>query len=1079
MAQGSLLFDGEPEREPAAVVVPVDVPQPQSIDDLSFLPFTPRDYQAEASLNSFRLYDAGERGIIVRLFTGAGKTPVASMTAMLWLKRDPNNRVLVLCHERQLVGQFAEEIEQFTGIRPGIEMADQAVSAKWVPLITVASRATLMERTVGTRSPAVPEGCDVIPQGDVFDDIPSDPSPADEPQTVSRLYKFDSLAHNWLVLIDEGHRYAYKLKSVRHIIDWFEKNPNNWRVLQTATPERGDKVSLSRLAPAIAIDMPLYDLNGGKCGVHEGWAVPYDQRFVTVHGVDFKTLREVSGDFDEGQLEEMLTERKALLSMIRPTLDLVGDRRTIIFSATVGMAKMVAHTINEFARYKCSGCEAIQWEHSDDMKHAAVPCKRCGGELVEVAAGELARSLDGSYADHLRQEVYKQHQGGSFQYLSVCGLCREGYNDCLGEDTEILTERGWKLWFEVHEGDLMYSMNTDTEKMELVSVDAFTRRPLAPGERMVSMQGQHINLRITEGHDLYVKRYNARKTPKIIGKYEPLKARDMVGRKIDTVIPLAAEYEEFSGVPLTDDEIKFVAWFMTDGGFTKKTEVTISQSMVNEKKMFRIMGILARCGFDYRFRIRKPSNLAYSQNEMTEFRVPLGNHSGRMKRNGWGRLAKYLSKKVSKLLHQMTREQFKLFWDEMLLGDGSVMEGRAGWLLCAIKEQADAYTMMAVTRGFATSYAEVITPAGRTVYRVSIRDRREITTRPSDPRSTRITFEDPRPTEHVWCVTNRNGTIVTRRGGKVCIIGNCQLAAVAIFRPTRSRSLAEQMKGRVCRPLKGIVNGLNTKEERKAAIAASEKPFAMVIDLVGVTGLADCASTAHIMAEGKPDEVIDLANKKAMEATGPCDMGKMIEEAEAEIEAKKAEAERLRLLEEGRAKKRAEARKHQEEEKERQRKEMQEKQRVEREAANRMRKLRGDVDYSERQVSAGGGGMVHVKQQGGMRMPFGKHQGKALSELPGGYLRAILEKSKLSPGLTKALRNEMNRRERHREQSLPIQAPTTQPQSASTGDARCTPQQARVLQRFGHSTDVSYAEAGNLIQQINQGLKERKLNFAG
>jgi superfamily II DNA or RNA helicase len=745
MSQGSLLFDGEPEREPVAAVVPVDVPQPQSIDDLSFLPFTPRDYQAEASLNSFRLYDAGERGIIVRLFTGAGKTPVASMTAMLWLRRDPNNRVLVLCHERQLVGQFAEEIEQFTGIRPGIEMADQAVSAKWVPLITVASRATLMERTVGTRSPAVPEGCDVIPQGDVFDDIPNESSPAASdmdagPQTVSRLYKFDSLAHNWLVLIDEGHRYAYKLKSVRHIIDWFEKNPNNWRVLQTATPERGDKVSLSRLAPAIAIDMPLYDLNGGKCGVHEGWAVPYDQRFVTVHGVDFKTLREVSGDFDEGQLEEMLTERKALLSMIRPTLDLVGDRRTIIFSATVGMAKMVAHTINEFARYKCSGCEAIQWEHSDDMKHAAVPCKRCGGELVEVAAGELARSLDGSYADHLRQEVYKQHQGGSFQYLSVCGLCREGYNDP-------------------------------------------------------------------------------------------------------------------------------------------------------------------------------------------------------------------------------------------------------------------------------------------------------------------------------------------------------EIGAVAIFRPTKSRSLAEQMKGRGCRPLRGIVNGLHTPDERRAAIAASTKPNAMIIDLVGVTGLADCASTAHIMAEGKPDEVIDLANKKAMEATGPCDMGKMIEEAEAEIEAKKAEAERLRLLEEERAKKRAEARKHQEEERERQRKEMQEKQRVEREAANRMRKLRGDVDYSERQVSAGGGGSVHVKQQGGMRMPFGKHQGKALSELPGGYLRAILEKSKLSPGLTKALRNEMNRRERHREQSLPTQAPTTQPQAASqaasTGDARCTPQQARVLQRFGHSTDVSYAEAGHLIQQINQGLKERKLNFAG
>ncbi len=741
MAQGSLLFDGEPERLPVAAVVPVDVPQPRSADDLSSLPFTPRDYQAEAISNSFRLYDAGERGMIVRLFTGAGKTPVASGTALTWLQRDPNNRVLVLCHERQLVGQFADELREFTKIENiGIEMANQAVSSNpnWLPLITVASRQTLMERTVGTRRPVASdlEGCDVIPDGDVFDDIPSEPSPADEPQTVSRLYKFDSLAFNWLLLIDEGHRYAYKLKSVRHIIDWFEKNPNNWRVLQTATPERGDKISLSRLAPAIAIDMPLYDLNGGPSGVGEGWAVPYDQRFVTVHGVDFKTLREVSGDFDEGQLEEMLTERKALLSMIRPTLDIVCERRTIIFSPTVGMAKMVAHTINEFARYQCEACQAIQWEHVDEMKQAAVPCKKCGRVLTEVASGELARSLDGSYADHLRQEVYKQHQGGSFQFLSVCGLCKEGYND----------------------------------------------------------------------------------------------------------------------------------------------------------------------------------------------------------------------QKIS---------------------------------------------------------------------------------------------------------------------------------AVAIFRPTKSRSLAEQMKGRGCRPLKGLVDGLATSAERRAAIAASEKPRCIIVDLVGVTGLADCASTAHIMAEGKPDEVIELANKKAMETEGPCDMAEKIAEAEEEIAAKKAEAERLRLLEEERAKKRAEARKHEEEEKERQRKEMEEKRRAEREAADRMRKLRGDVDYSERQVSAGGGGSVHVKQQGGMRMPFGKHQGKALSELPGGYVRAILENTKLSPGLTKALRGELNRRERQREQAAPNHAPTTQSQALPTSDARCTPQQARVLERFGHSTDVSYTEAGNLIREINQGLKERKLNFAG
>ena len=42
---------------------------------------------------------------------------------------------------------------------------------------------------------------------------------------------------------------------------------------------------------------------------------------------------------------------------------------------------------------------------------------------------DMARSLDGTSPDEHRKRVYKTHQAGEFQVLSVCGLCREGYND--------------------------------------------------------------------------------------------------------------------------------------------------------------------------------------------------------------------------------------------------------------------------------------------------------------------------------------------------------------------------------------------------------------------------------------------------------------------------------------------------------------------------------------------------------------------------------------------------------------------------------------------------------------------------
>jgi superfamily II DNA or RNA helicase len=92
------------------------------------------------------------------------------------------------------------------------------------------------------------------------------------------------------------------------------------------------------------------------------------------------------------------------------------------------------------------------------------------------------------------------------------------------------------------------------------------------------------------------------------------------------------------------------------------------------------------------------------------------------------------------------------------------------------------------------------------------------------------------------------------------------IACVAVFRPVtkKASSLAEQMKGRGCRPLRDIakiLHTLPTAEDRRRMIAESNKKDCLVIDLVGITGLADCASTAEIYAEGLPDEVIKRAEE--------------------------------------------------------------------------------------------------------------------------------------------------------------------------------------------------------------------------
>jgi superfamily II DNA or RNA helicase len=496
---------------------------------------TPRDYQERGILSAFDLWGKGEPGVLFRQPTGSGKTVSGSLIVDRWLSQGPNYRALVLAHERQLIQQFAEEIYDILGVTPAVEMADLHCTGN--EKIIVASRATLKG---------------------------------------SRLeQKFDPDL-NWLLVIDEAHRWAVKLPSCRPIIEHFAVNPNSKRLGLTATPERTDKTVLKELFPAVASDYRLYDLEGGPSAVNDGWAVPYDQRFVVVEGVDFKNIREIAKDFDVNELERVLSEQETLARLVDPTLDLVGDRRTLIFNPGVDMAKAVALYINAKLGY------------------------------------ESAVELDGSFPDEERKQVYRRHQRGDIQFLSVCGLCREGYND--------------------------------------------------PG-----------------------------------------------------------------------------------------------------------------------------------------------------------------------------------------------------------------------------------------------------------------------------------------------------IQAVAIYRPTKSRPLAEQMKGRGCRPLKGVVTSEMTAEERRESIAASTKPDCMIIDLVGVTGLADCASTAHILASGKPDEVIERANRNALAKEGPVDMAEEVRFAEFQLEEE-------RLAEERRLQEEIERRRQKREEERLRREELLERQRQERLEYERRKGIQCEVIYNATKVGSGSGGRVYASQ---------------------------------------------------------------------------------------------------------------------
>lgn len=415
----------------------------------------PRDYQSEDERNSFRLWDAGTVGTMTRAFTGAGKTIMSCLKFHRWLERGSNHRCMVLSYETELVRQFSQEVSDVlgSGISMGIEMGSESIEPGFIPQVVVASRQSLMchelateeqrdaleERGVGnvrllTKGEAkrclraLDSGVDASDVLAGIDEFNASYRCNHKLGRVSRLYKFD-WRDNWLVVMDEAHKYAMKLKTVGHIVEWFEQNPEHRRSGITATPKRTDNISIgTKLFPGISLDFPF------TRAVAEGYAVPYVQKFIKVEGLDFREIKKTAGKSQEkfdNEIARLMKVEGQLAVLVDPLLDLVGDRSTLIFSPLVEIAQNVADYINARSLCQCPYCSTSRWYPNMRIGDGAT-CRNCNGMLEQkdvVRSGELAASLNGSIAEPVRREIYRRHKAGGIQFLSVCGLCREGYND--------------------------------------------------------------------------------------------------------------------------------------------------------------------------------------------------------------------------------------------------------------------------------------------------------------------------------------------------------------------------------------------------------------------------------------------------------------------------------------------------------------------------------------------------------------------------------------------------------------------------------------------------------------------------
>lgn len=305
---------------------------------------TLRPYQSEAVRAVFREWEDKASTLLV-CPTGTGKTEIFCEI----IRRMQPKRTIVLAHRGELITQAVKRLWKF-GIEADVEMAD-----KWA------------DENYWSRAPVVVSTVQTQIAGENGN---------------GRMSRFDP-ADFGLVVCDEAHHYT--AKSFRKVLDHYRKNPEIKILGVTATPDRADESALGQVFDSVAMDYEILD------AIHDGWLVPVEQQMVNIEGLDFSKVRTTAGDLNGADLAAVMEAEKNLHGIASSSIEIIGQRKTLVFTVTVKQAERLAEIFN---RHREGMADWVCGTTPKDQRHKILKGFSDGRIQVLVNVGVLTEGYD-------------------------------------------------------------------------------------------------------------------------------------------------------------------------------------------------------------------------------------------------------------------------------------------------------------------------------------------------------------------------------------------------------------------------------------------------------------------------------------------------------------------------------------------------------------------------------------------------------------------------------------------------------------------------------------------------------------
>lgn len=345
---------------------------------------------------------------------------------------------------------------------------------------------------------------------------------------------------------------------------------------------------------------------------------------------------------------------------------------------------------------------------------------------------------------------------------------------CLDAQTEVLTPSGWVYGENLGVGDIVAGFDPKTGESRWEPVQGKIHRPLRRGEYMLAAKGPSVDIRVSNRHRM-VFRTNK----------EPWRVKEAGELSEQAIFRLpTCGVQAAAGLPLSDADIMFVGLVMTDGCYNPKNE-QIALYQTKSSSVFQdFEDVVTACGFKTgRSERSDDTNYGPRLSPLVRWTVSRGKPRGRDKHlSGWDRLADYIPKVSGswEIWENATEKQWDVFLAAMHAGDGAKQFGQS-WTRrsyhIAIKSRvnAEAIQSLSVRRGWRCSLTERPNGPGRTICTLHLKKTDSVTVRGTSDGGTRLVRVPHGSDEKVWCISVPSGAFISRRGGKVVVVGNTQI----------------------------------------------------------------------------------------------------------------------------------------------------------------------------------------------------------------------------------------------------------------------------------------------------------------